>query len=123
MSGAGLILEGILQAQAENALPDPEFCETLVLHGLAMFMEVGEEVAARREALVGALRVAVEVGLSERCVAELEEIVLGDCFDTLRRALSGETPARVTMRVALKHGTDLPQVKVKPRVYSPDKSA
>ena len=64
----------------EDALPDPpdEFCETLVSHGPAMFMEAGEVVAARREALVGALRVAVEVGLAEGCVAELEEIVLGE---------------------------------------------
>ena len=75
----GLTLQGMLQAQAEDALPDPPdaFCETLVSHGQAMFMEAGEEVAARREALVGALRVAVEVGLPERCVAELEKIVLG----------------------------------------------
>ena len=79
LSEPGLTLQGMLQAQAEDALPDPpdEFCKTLVSHGQAMFMEAGEEVAARREALVGALRVAVEVGLPERCVAELEKIVLG----------------------------------------------
>ena len=83
VSGPGLTLQGMLQAQAEDALPDPpdEFCETPVSHGLTMFMEAGEEVAARREALVGALRVAVEVGLPKGCVAELEEIVLGECFD------------------------------------------
>ena len=87
-------------------------------------MEAGEEVAARREALVGALRVAVEVGLPEGCVAELEEIVLGECFDAFRRALTGETPARVApMRVTLKQGADLSQVKAKPRVYPPEKSA
>ena len=36
---------------------------------------------ARREALVGALRVAVQIGLPEGCVVELEEIVLGECFN------------------------------------------
>ena len=82
LSGPGLTLKGMLQAQVEGALPGPsdEFCETLVAHGPAMFMEAGEEVAARHEALVGALRVAVEVGLPEGCVAELEEIVLGECW-------------------------------------------
>ena len=57
----------MLQTQAEDALPDPpnEFCETLVSHGPAMFMEAGKEVAARREALVDAFRVAVKVGLPE----------------------------------------------------------
>ena len=105
LSGPGLTLKGMLQAQVEDAFPDPpgEFCETLVSHGLAMFMEAGEEVAARREALVGALRVAVEVGLPEGCEAELEEVVLGECFDAFRRTLTGEAPARVApMRVTLK---------------------
>ena len=126
LSGPGLTLKGMLQAQVEDALPDPpdEFCETLVSHGSAMFMEAGEEVAARREALVGALRVAVEVGWPEGGVAELEEIVLGECFDAFRRALTGETPARVApMRVTLKQGEDLSQMKAKPRVYPPEKSA
>ena len=44
-----------------------------------MFMEAREEVAARREALVGVMRVAVVVELLEGCVAELEEIALGEC--------------------------------------------
>ena len=116
----------MMQVQVEDALPDPpdEFCETHVSHGPTMFMEAGEEVAARHEALVSALRVTVEVGLPEGCVAELEEIVLGECFDAFRRALMGETPARVApMRVTLKQGADLSQVKAKPRVYPPEKSA
>ena len=89
VSAPGLTLQGMLQAQAEDALPDPqdEFCETLVSHGPAMLMETGEEVAARREALVGTLRAAVEVGLPEGCVAELEEIMLGECFDAFRKGL------------------------------------
>ena len=63
----------------EDALPDPpdKFCETLVSHVPAMLIEAGKEVTARREALASTLRVAVEVGLPERCAAELEEIVLG----------------------------------------------
>ena len=125
VSGPGLTLQGMLQAQAEDALPDSpdEFCETLVSHGPAMLMEAGEEVIARREALVGALHVAVKVGLPEGCVAELEEIVLGERFDAFRRALTGETPARVApMRVTLKQGVDLSQVKNEPRVYPPEKS-
>ena len=60
-----------------------------------MLMEAGEEVAGRCEALVGGLRVAVGVGLLGGCVAGLEEIVLGECFDAFRRVLTGETPARV----------------------------
>ena len=98
LSGPGLTLQGMLQAQVEDALlgPPDEFCETLVSHGPAMFMETGEEVAARRKALVVALRVAVEVGLPKKCAAESDDIVLGECFDAFRRALSGETPARVT---------------------------
>ena len=126
VSGPGSTLQGLLPAQAGDALPDPpdEFCETLVLHGPTMFMEAGEEVAARREALVGVLRVAVEVGLPEGCVAELEEIVLGECFSAFRRVLTGETPARVApVRVMLKQGADLSQVKVKSRAYTFEKNA
>ena len=126
VSGLRLTLQGMLQAQAEGVLLDPqgEFCQTLLSHGPAMFMGAREEVAARREALVVALRVAVKVGLPEGCVAELENVVLGECFDTFRRALTGETPARVApMRVTLKQGADLSQVKAKPRVYPPETSA
>ena len=57
-------------------------------------------------------------------MAELEEIALGECFAAFRRALTGETPVRVVpMRVTLKQGVDLTQVKTKPRVYPPEKSA
>ena len=66
----------------------------------------------------------METGLSERYVAELEEIVLGECFGAFRRALTGETPARVEpMRVTLKHGADLSQVTARSCVYSPDQGA
>ena len=86
--------------------------------------EFEKEVAARREVLVGALRVAVEVGLPEGCVADLEEIVLEECLDAFRRALAGETPARLApMRVTRKQSADLTQVKAKTRVYPSEKSA
>ena len=110
----------MLQAQTEIAWPDPldEFCKTLVSYGPAMFMEAGEEVAARREALVVALRVSVEVGLPEGCVAEQEDILLGESLDAIWRALTNETPARVApMRARLKQSADLTQAKAKPRVY------
>ena len=49
VSGLGLTLQGMLQAQVEDVLQDPpnEFCELLVSHGPAMFMEAGEELAAK----------------------------------------------------------------------------
>ena len=125
LSGPGLTLQKLLQTQAEDSLPYPpdEFRATLLSYGPAMFMEAGEEVAARREARMGALRMAVEVGSPERYVAELEDIVLGECFGAFRRALTGETPACVApMRMTLKQGADLSQVKTKPRVYPPEKS-
>ena len=44
VSVPGLTLQGMLQAQAEDALPDPpeEFHETLVSHGPAMFMKAAK---------------------------------------------------------------------------------
>ena len=49
VSGPGLTLQEMLQAQAEDALLDPpdELRETLVLHGPAMFMETGGVQGAR----------------------------------------------------------------------------
>ena len=80
-------------------------------------------MTARCKALVGSLRMVVEVGLPEGCVAELEKIVLGECVDTFRRALTDEAPARVApTRVTLKQGADLTQVKAKLRVYPLEKS-
>ena len=60
VSGLGLTLQGMLQAQAEDVLPDPpdEFCEMLVSHGPDVFMEAGEELAARRFACDGGSWVA-----------------------------------------------------------------
>ena len=126
MSGPGLTLQEMLQAPAEDALPGSpsKFCETLVSHGPVMFLEAREEVDARREALVGALRLPVDVWLTKGCMAELEEIVLGECFDAFRRALTDETPVRVApMRVTLTQGADLTPVKAKLLVYSPEESA
>ena len=105
VSGPGLTSQGMLQGQAEDALPDPpdEICETLLSHGPTMFIEARENVAATCEALVGTLCVAVEVGLPEGCLVDIEEIVLEEYFDAFRWALTGETPARVApMQVTLK---------------------
>lgn len=44
-------------------------------------METREELATRLEVLVGTLRTAVKAGLPQGCVAQLEKIVLGGCFD------------------------------------------
>ena len=73
-----------------------------------MLVEAGEEVAVRREALVGTSSVGVDVGLPKGCEAELEEIMLGELFDGFQRVLTDETPARVAPKqVTLKQGADL----------------
>ena len=66
----------------------------------------------------------MQAGLPEAYVREVKEIVLDQCFGAFRRALTGEPPARVEpMRVTLKQGADLSEVKAKPRRYLPDRSA
>ena len=83
-----------------------------------MCITVGEEIKARREALIGALYAAVQAGLPEAYVLEVEEIVLGQCFRAFLRALTSEPPARVEpMRATLKQGADLSEVKANPRRF------
>lgn len=61
------------------------------------------------------LRAAVEVGLPEGYLTELEEILLGEFFRAVRRALTDELPVRVSpMRGMSKQGADRTQVKVMP---------
>lgn len=54
-----------------------------------MFMEAGEGMTEEHEALVGTLPIAVEGGFPKGCVANLEEIVLGECLGAFLRVLSG----------------------------------
>lgn len=82
-------------------------------------MEVGKEVAARCEALVVALSVALEAGLPKGCITELGEIVLGEYFNAFREAIMGEPPVRVApMRVTLlKQGAAFTLANSKPHLY------
>ena len=82
MSGPTVTLAGMEKARVEVGLQEPpnEFRETLLSRGSTMFMEVGEEIQAGREALVGALHAVVQAGLPEAYVREVEEIILGQFF-------------------------------------------
>ena len=98
------------EAQAEATLPEQpdRFRETLVFRGPDIFVEGGAEVAARREALIGALGAAMEARLPGQHLTELEEIVLRQNFGVVRRALTGEPPGCVEpIRRTLHHGADL----------------
>ena len=126
MSGPTVTLAGRETARVEAGRQEPlhEFREMLLSRSPTMFMKVREEIKARREALVGALHAAVQVGLPEAYVHEVKERGLGQCFGAFRRALTGEPPARVEpMLIMLKQGADLSEVKAKPRRYPPDRSA
>lgn len=55
---------------------------------------------------------------------ELDDNVMSKNFDALRRHIKGEPPVcEVPMRVALKHGAFLKQVKAKLHAYLPEKIA
>ena len=104
--------------------PRNEFVEDVVARGPAMFMEVGDEVIARREALMAAVGAALEAGLPSDAETRLRDLLLGPLFDGFRRSLSGDLPARVEpFQVKLKVDVDLSKVKARPRVYSPTKTA
>lgn len=110
----------MLQAQAENVLPDPpdKLREMLAKHIPVVFMESREELATTLEVLVGTLRAAVKARLPKGCVAQLEEIMLGGCFDVFWKALAGEPTARVApVRVTLKQGGYLSQIEAGTRGY------
>ena len=86
---------GMEMARVEADLQEPpdQFRETLLSRGPTMFMKVGEEIKAPREALVRVLHAAVQAGLPEAYLREAKEIILGQCFGAFRRALTGEPPA------------------------------
>ena len=117
----GLQAAGKVAAAME---PRDEFVEDVVARGPAMFMEVGDEVIARREALMAAVDAALEAGLPSDAETRLRDVLLGPLFDGFRRSLSGDPPARVEpFQVMLKVDADLTKVKARPRVYSPAKTA
>ena len=104
--------------------PRDEFVEDVVARGPATFMEVGDEVTARREALMAAVDAALKGGLPSDAETRLRDLLLGPLFDGFRRSLPGDPPARVEpFQVKLKVDADLSKVKARPRVYLPAKTA
>ena len=67
--------------------PRDEFVENMVVRGPAMFMEVGDEVIARQEALMTAKDAALEAGLPSDAETHLRDVLLGPLFDGFRRSL------------------------------------
>lgn len=68
-----------------DVLPDlsDEFRKTFVPYGPLMFLEDGREEAAKRK--LRWVPMTVEAGFPEGCMADMEEILLGECFgDYLR---------------------------------------
>ena len=104
--------------------PRDEFVEDVVARGPAMFKEVGDEVIARREALMAVVGAALEAGLPSDAETRIRGLLLGPLFDGFRRSLSGDPSARVELfQVKLKVDADLSKVKARSRVYSPAKTA
>ena len=64
-----------------KCLKSAPFVEDLVARGPAIFMEVGNEVIARREALMAAVDVALEVGLPFDAKTHLRDLLLRPLFD------------------------------------------
>ena len=65
--------------------PRDEFVEDVVARGPAMFIEVGDKVIARREALTAAVDAALEAGLPFDAKTRLRDPLLGPLFDDFRR--------------------------------------
>ena len=104
--------------------PWDEFVGDVVARGPAMFVEVGDEVVAPREALMEAVDAALEAGWSSDAETRLLDLLLGPLFDSFRRSLSGDPPATVEpFQVKMKADADLSKGKARPRIYSPAKTA
>ena len=119
-------MKGMQAADKVAAAMEPRdgFVEDVVARGPAIFMEVGDEVIARREALMAAVDAAREDGLPSDAETRLRALLLGALFDGFRRSLSGDPLARVEpFQVKLKVDADLSKVNARPRVYSPAKTA
>ena len=89
-----------------------------------MFMGVGEEVTARREAPMATLDTALEAGLPSDAETRVRDLLLrGPPIDGFRRSLSRDPPARVEpFQVKLKTDVNLSNVMTRPRVNSPAKT-
>ena len=65
---------------------------------------------------------AREAGLPEEHGLQYRKTLLGSCFDGFHRMLTEEPPADAEpMQMTARPGTDLSQVKAKPRVHPPEK--
>ena len=88
-----------MQAAGKGAAamePRDEFVEDVVARGPAMFKEVGDEVIARREALMAVVGAALEAGLPSDAETRIRGLLLGPLFDGFRRSLSGDPSATGT---------------------------
>ena len=104
--------------------PRDELVEHVVARGPAIFIEVGDEVIARREALMATVDTALEAGLPSDAETRPRGLLLGPLFDGFRRSLSEDPPARVEpFQVKLKVDADLSKIKARARVYSTAKTA
>ena len=118
-------MKGIQAAGNVAAATEPrdEFVEDVVVRGLAVFMEVDNEVITRREALMAAVDAALEAGLPSDAETRLCDLLLGPMFDGFRRSLSREPSASVEpFEVKMKVLADLSKVKARPRTYPPAKA-
>ena len=64
-----------------------EFVKDTVVRGPATFMEVGDDVITRRQALRAAVDAALEAGLPSDAKTRLRNILLGPLFDDFCRSL------------------------------------
>ena len=100
------------------------FVEDVVAGGAAMFVEVVDEVIARRKALMAAVCAALEASLPSDPETRLRDLLLATMFDGFRRSLSRDPPPSVKpFQLKLKVDLDLAKVKARPRAISPAKTA
>ena len=106
----------IKDAQAVGMLvaavdPRDECVADVVAREAAIFVEVGDEVIARREALMAAVDAALEAGLLSDAETRLCDLLLGPLLDGFHKSLSEDSPALVKpFQVNLKAEADLSKV-------------
>ena len=90
-------MKGIQAVSKVAAATEPRhaFVEDIVARGPAMFMELGDEVIARREALMVAVDTALEADLPSDAETRLRDLLLGPLLDGFHRSLPGDPPARM----------------------------